>query len=102
LNLDRKHKHDAEKILADVRNEQVFTCHNGDKLRNLKELGDALSNKDNAFSGDWNTDRKALGEWVRNAVRDVKLAYDLESATSRTHGAWEVANRLLYLTRWIW
>ena len=87
--------------MADVPEERVFTYRQGGQLKNLKELGDALLNQDNACGSDWAADRKALSEWVRDAVGDAKLARDLESATSRTHGAWEVANRVAYLTRWI-
>ena len=98
-NQDETHKRDAAKFVADVPEDQVFTYRQWGKLRNLKDLGNALANVDNSCGGDWALERQALSEWVRDAIGDTKLAHDLESTTSRTHGAWEVANRMAYLTR---
>ena len=93
-------KQETKKLLADVAKEQTLFCHGGKEIRNLKELSDALSTTaDETYDYHWDEERKTYSYWVRNMVGDIKLANDLEKATSRNHAAWEVANRIVYLAR---
>ena len=66
----------------------------------MKELDDALFvMTDETYVYHWNTKKKDLSNWVRDIIGDVKLATDLEGATSRSLAAWEVATRMGYLVR---
>jgi hypothetical protein len=95
-----KEKEDAQKLLAAVPLKDAFHCHDGQVLRNMKELDDALCvMTDETYFCHWNTKKKEFSNWVRNTIGDVKLATDLEKATSPSLAAWEVATRISYLAR---
>ena len=97
---ETKEKQEAQKFLADVPQEYVFWCHDGQILRNMKELGDALSAMmDETYGYHWNTEKKDFSNWVRDTIGDVKLAKDLEEATTRSSAAWHVATRVSYITK---
>ncbi|MFH1381947.1 MAG: hypothetical protein ABIH70_03540 [Chloroflexota bacterium] len=96
-----KERQAARKFLADVPPEHVFRCKDGKVLRNVKELGDALSVMSKETYGyHWNAGKNDFSNWVRDIIGDVKLAKELEGATSQSLAAWEVATRLAYLARW--
>jgi len=95
-----KEKQEAQRFLADVPQEYVFWCHDGQILRNMKELGDALSAMtDETYGYHWNAEKKDFSNWVRDTIGDVKLAKDLEEATNRLQAAEYVAARVTFLTR---
>jgi hypothetical protein len=90
----------AQKLLAEVAQKDVFRCHDGQVLRSMKELNDALSvMTDETYGYHCNTAKKDISNWVRDIIGDVNLARDLELATSRSLAAWEVATRMAYLAR---
>jgi len=95
-----KGKEEARKLLAEVPQEDVFRCHDGQVLRSMKELSNAFSEMtDETFAWHFNSGKKNLSNWVRNIIGDVKLATELEGSTSRSLAAWEVATRMAYLAR---
>ena len=97
-----KEKEDAQKLLAEVTQKDIFHCHDGQVLRSMKDLSSALSMMtDETYACHWNTQKKDLSNWVRNIIGDKKLAMELEGATSRSLAAWEVATRMAYLDRQI-
>ena len=97
-----KEKEDTQKLLAEVTQKDFFHCHDGQVLRSMKELSNALSvMTDETYACHWNTQKKDLSNWVRNIIGDVKLAMELEGSTSRSLAAWEVATRMAYLARQI-
>ena len=97
---DIKGRREAQKFLADVPQEYVFWCHDGQILRNMKELSDALSAMtDETYGYHWNAEKKNFSNWVRDTIGDVKLAKDLEEATTRSSATSHVATRLSYLTK---
>lgn len=95
-----KGKKKAQNLLAAVPQKDAFHCHDGQVLRTMKELDDALCvMTDETYICHWNTKKDDLSNWVRNTIGDVKLATDLKKATSPSLAAWEVATRISYLTR---
>ena len=95
-----KGKEEAQKLLATVSQKDFFHCHDGQVLRNMKELDDALCvMTDETYICHWNTKKEDLSIWVRDIIGDVKLATDLGKANSRSLAAWEVATRISYLAR---
>ena len=97
---DTKGRQEAQRFLADVPQEYVFWCHDGQILRNMKELSEALSAMtDDTYGYHWNAERKDFSNWVRDTIGDVKLAKDLEEATTRSSAASNVATRVSYLTK---
>jgi hypothetical protein len=97
-----KGKEEAQKLLAEVPQEDVFRCHDGQVLRSMKDLSDAFSvMTDETYGYHWDREKKDLSNWVRDIIGDLKLAMDLEGATSRSLAAWEVATRMAYLARQI-
>jgi hypothetical protein len=93
---------EAQRLLAEVPQVDVFHCQDGQVLRSLKELEDRLSvMTDETYTYHWSTFRKDISNWVRDIIGDINLARDLERATSRSLAAWEVATRMAYLARQI-
>ena len=100
VKLEIKGREKEQKLLAEVPQKDAFYCHDGQVLRSMKELDDALFvMTDETYVYHWNSKKKDLSNWVRDIIGDVKLATDLEGATSRSLAAWEVATRISYLAR---
>jgi hypothetical protein len=92
-------KQDAERLLANVPEQHVFWCCDGRVLRNMKELGEALANMtDETFAYHSNEEKKDFSNWVRDIIKDEKLARDLEKSLSRTQAAKSVAERIAFLS----
>jgi hypothetical protein len=91
-------KRDAERLLANVPEGQVFWCCDGRVMRNVRELGDALSvMSDESYACHANPEKNDFRNWVRDVIGDQKLARDLVKSASRTQAAEMVANRLAFL-----
>ena len=100
VNREAEANQEEQKFLAKVPEEYVFRCHDGKVLSNMKELYEAISAMTDEISdSNWNKEKNDFSNWVRYVIGDVKLAGDLEKATSRSLAAWEVATRLAYLAR---
>jgi len=88
----------ARKFLAQVPEQCVFWCNDGNILRDLKELGNALvSMSDQTFAYHSNDLKKDFSNWIRDIVGDTNLAQSLESATSREQAAGIVEARFKLL-----
>ena len=88
----------ARKFLAQVPEQCVFWCNDGNILRDLKELGNALvSMSDQTFAYHCNDVKKDFSNWIRDVVGDTSLARSLESANSRKQAASLVEDRCLLL-----
>jgi predicted Zn-dependent protease len=95
-----KAKEEAQKFLADVPGEYVFRCHDGQILRNMKELAEALTGMtDETFVYHSNVDKRDFSCWVRDVIGDEKLAKDLENAPNRTAAAGYMATRIASLSK---
>jgi hypothetical protein len=94
-------KQDAQKFLSRVPEEQVFWCHDGRILKDMKDLAEALATmSDEAFAYHSNTEKKDFSNWARDVIGDAKLADDLGNAPDRTQAAIIVANRIATLTKY--
>jgi len=92
-------RQDAERLLANVPEEYVFWCCDGQVLKNMKELGEALTSMaDETFAYHSNEERKDFSNWVRDIIRDEKLARDLQKSLNRTQAAKRVAERVAFLS----
>ena len=92
-------KQDAERFLADVSEECVFWCHDGQVLRNMTELQKALrSMGDETFAYHANEQRNDFSTWARDVIKNEKLATDLGKSLNRTQAAKKVAERVTFLT----
>ncbi len=92
-------KLDAGKLLGDVPDEYVFRCHDGSVFRNMRELRDGLETvSDETFALHANADKNDFGNWVRDIVKDEKLARDLSKATGKPEAAKSVAARISSLS----
>ena len=90
----------AEKMLEDVPHGRQFIIHNGASVKNLKELGEAVSlMPDNSFHYHVSNDRNDIAEWVRDTVGDWHLADSIEKAESKKHMAQLITHRSEALSR---
>ena len=88
----------AERLLADTPERHVFWCHNGRKLKNMKELAEELAKMtDNTFAFHSNREKNDFSKWVNDIIQDKKLSNDLTKASGRTQAATLVADRIAYL-----
>ncbi len=88
----------AQKLLGKVPEEYVFWCYDGRIFRDMKELAEGLVKmSDEVFAYHANPEKNDFSNWVRDVLKDEKLASDLAMATSRVRAAGYVATRLTYL-----
>src|SRR3972149_4853083 len=84
-----------DRLLAKVPEESIFRCRDGRTFRDMKDLAERLvAISDDTFSSHVNSERNDFSQWVRDAIKDEKLAGDLAKATSRTQAAGYVTARL--------
>jgi hypothetical protein len=88
----------AEKWLADVPNDVVFRCCDGQILRNLRELGSVLAGMENeVFVYHVTKGKNDFSTWVRDVIGDEKLARDLGKSSNRDQAAKAVSSRIAFL-----
>ncbi len=93
-------KQGAKKFLADVPEENVFRCHDSCVMRNMKELGDALKTMtDETYAFHANTEKNDFVNWVKDIIKDERLAKDLQKASNRAQAAKVVGDRVSALSR---
>jgi len=91
-------KEEAKRRLGDVPDDKRFWCHDGKTIKNLKELGKALSDmSDETFHHHSSGERNDFSKWIGDVVGDDKLARDLSKAKSRTQASQAVAQRISFL-----
>ena len=92
-------KQDAERLLANVPEEHVFRCCDGRMLRNTRELREAFTSmSEETFNTHVNQSKNDFSNWVRDIIRDDKLARDLQKSASPDQAAKSVAARVAFLT----
>jgi len=93
-------KEDAARYFADVPGEYVFYCYDGSVFRNLRELRDGLANmSEETYAYHANADKNDFSKWVKDIIKDEKLAADLQSSSSRAEAAKRVGTRVTTLSR---
>ena len=93
-------KQEAKRFLSNVPEEYVFRCCDGQILRNMKELGDALNNMTyETYVFHANKERNDFGNWARDIIKDEMLAKDLQKAPNRAQAAKLVASRIATLSK---
>jgi hypothetical protein len=91
-------KEQVQKLLSRVPEEYAFWCHDGSVYRDMKELAEGLVKMpDEVFAYHANPEKNDFSNWVRDMIKDDKLADDLALATSQAQAAGCVANRVTYL-----
>lgn len=92
-------KQDPKRLLAKVPEEYVFRCCDGRVLRDMKELGEALTSMtEETFAYHSNEEKKDFSNWVKDIIGDEKLARDLRMSLNRTQAAKRVAERVAFLS----
>ena len=87
----------TENLQARVPEEYVFWCCDGRKFYDLKELIEGLHNmSDDTYAYHVNSEKNDFCNWVRDIIKDDKLAVDLAMATSRETSIQCVVGRLSY------
>jgi hypothetical protein len=90
---------DTKSYLADVPQEHVFWCCDGQILKNLKELRDAFAvMSENTFSYHVNAAKNDFHNWVRDIIKDDVLASDLLEAANTRTGVRIVTDRIAFLS----
>lgn len=93
-------KQEAQEFLAGVPEENVFRCHDGCVMKNMKELANELNTMtDETYVYHVNKDNNDFVNWVRDIIKDDRLAKDLRDAPNRIQAARRVASRVSVLSR---
>jgi len=93
-------KEEAFRILSNVPEENKFWCNNGSVLTNLQELETALKIMSNeTFSYHANQERNDFSNWIKDIIKDERLANDLVKAKSKNNALKKLRNRLSTLKR---
>jgi hypothetical protein len=91
-------KEQAQKFLSKIPEENTFRCYDGSLIRDMKDLAEGLVKMpEEVFAYHLHPGRNDFSNWVRDVIKDEKLADDLALATSRAQAASCVANRVTYL-----
>jgi hypothetical protein len=99
VKIKAKEKRQLEKLLVKVAAEYVFYCHDGSIFADFRELAEGLEAiSDETFAYHVNSERNDFSKWVKDVIKDEKLASDLATATNRTQAAGYVTARLATLT----
>ncbi|MBI2851559.1 MAG: hypothetical protein HYX84_00435 [Chloroflexi bacterium] len=97
---ETKAQQGARKCLSQVPEEQVFWCHDGRVLRDVRELGEALMTmSDETFAYHSNPEKKDFSNWVRDVIGDDVLARRLGLAINKVEAANAVASRIAALNK---
>lgn len=89
---------DSQAYLGDVPQEFVFWCNDGQILRNLKELRDALEvMSEYTFTYHVNEAKNDFCNWVRDIIRDDILASQLLRVPNPVTAVRVVAERITFL-----
>lgn len=98
--MPRIQKKAGKKYLADVPAEYVFRCCDTCVFKNMQELGDGLANMaEETYAYHANTEKNDFSRWVRDIIKDEKLATGLWNAKSKSEAASVVASRITSLMR---
>ncbi|MBI4188029.1 MAG: hypothetical protein HY529_02370 [Chloroflexi bacterium] len=93
-------KQEAKRLLSDVPEEYVFRACDGCVLRNMKELGNELKTiTDENYAFHANAEKNDFTNWVRDIIKDDRLAKDLQKASNRVQAAKVTASRIDTLSR---
>lgn len=93
-------KTDAERLLGNVPDEYVFRCGDSSVFRNMRELHDGLINmSDETYAFHANEGKNDFNNWVRDIIKDEKLARDLLKSSGHLQAAKTVAARIGFLSR---
>ena len=93
-------KQDAERFLANVPEENVFRCCDGRTFRNMEELSHAFSTMgDEGFTYHANTEKNDFSNWVKDVIKDEKLARDIAKSQNQTQAAKAVTDRVAFLSK---
>jgi len=88
----------ARERLGNVLSEKQFWCSDGQVLKNLSELEEALKQmSEETFRYHSSEGRSDFSNWVMNVVGDEKLSRDLQKSTTRIQAAKSVASRVAWL-----
>ena len=88
----------AEKRLADVSDDFIFRCYDGQPLKNLRELGSAFANMESeVFVHHVTSEKNDFNNWVRDIIGDAKLAKDLGKSMNSQQAAKAVSARITFL-----
>ena len=91
-------KEQLPNLLANVPAEHAFLCHDGKVFTDMKELTEGLAAmSDETFSYHANPEKNDFANWVRDIIKDEKLARDLMNSSDREQAAKRVAERVDYL-----
>ena len=93
-----KLKEQADKFLAKVPAEYVFWCRDGSIFGSMKKLAEGLvAMSDETFAYHSNSEKHDFSNWVRDVIKDEKLASELAMAINRLQAAQYVAARVTFL-----
>lgn len=92
-------RQDAERLLANVPEEYTFKCRDGRILKNMQELAEALAvMSDDTFTFHSNVDKSDFSNWVKDIIKDTKLARDLMKSLDQARASQAVQERITFLT----
>jgi len=91
-------KQQLANLLAKSPAEQVFLCHDGKVFVDMQELAEGLAAMSNeTFAYHANSEKNDFSNWLRDVIKDEKLASDLAKATTRLEATSFVTSRLAFL-----
>ncbi len=90
---------DEGRFLADVPAEYIFWCHSGRTFKNLQELGEGLATMtEDIYAYHANAEKNDFVSWIRDIIKDEKLAKELAKIKTRTGASNRVARRVAELS----
>lgn len=95
MNKNKAIKERPEPPLVTATDENAFWCNDGQIFKNVKELRDGLNHmSDETFAYHSNAEKRDFSNWLRDVIKDGKLAIALSTAVTRQEAAKIVSNRI--------
>jgi hypothetical protein len=93
-------KEKATRYLGDVAGDQVFWCYDRSVFKNMRELRDGLANmSEETYAHHVSSNKNDFSRWVKDVIKDEKLALDLQGSASRGEAAKRVGTRIAQLSK---
>jgi len=90
----------VEIFLKDADSKESFWVNNGPVVRNVYELVSALKNMDDAkFAHHVHDDKNDFSDWVRNVLKDIKLADSLLKEKDKDSAIREIQSRISFMEK---
>jgi hypothetical protein len=92
-------REEAQTLLSNVPEQNVFRCCDGRLIRNIRDLGKTLAHMpEESYRYHANHEKNDFSRWVKESVGDTELAKYLSCNPDKRKALKALSNRILFLS----